>query len=256
MNIISKPSDNYLPRRDPITGDPVAITMLIVHFTQIDAAETLAHFSKPHGVSAHYTLTDTCEIWQHVIESNAAHHAGISHWQGHDNVNNRAIGIEIVHPGYRWHDGLSTEDTVVIPGMRTQWYPYPMKQIETLVPLIHQIIARHHIQPHNIIGHSDIAPDRKVDPGPLFPWEWMARTHGIGLWPPFGEPSASLDLSEEHVRKLLIKIGYDLTEEMTSRHFTRRIRAFQMHWRPTCIDGLIDAQTVWRMQKIAQSIHE
>ncbi len=254
MNIISHPSDNYAPRLDAITGDRVAIEMLILHFTQSDALETLAHFNKPQGVSAHYTVTDTCEIWQHVIESNAAHHAGLSHWRGHDNVNNRAIGIEIVHPGYKWHDRLSVDDTVVIPGMREEWVPYQMKQIETLVPLIHQIIARHNIKPHNIIGHSDIAPDRKIDPGPLFPWEWLATEHGIGLWPCFDTPPHTCDLSENHVRDLLVNIGYDINGDMMRRHIERRIRAFQMHWRPTRIDGVIDVETVWRMQKVADTI--
>lgn len=254
MNIISKPSENYGPRLDPQTGDHVKVEFLVLHFTQINAEETLANFLKPNSVSAHYTITDAYDVWQHVLESQAAHHGGVSHWRGRDNLNNRSIGIEIVHPGYKWHDRMLDDDTVTLPGMHEAWYPYNMKQLELLIPLVRQITERHNIKPFNIIGHSDIAPDRKIDPGPLFPWQWLAEEHGIGLWPKFGTPRGDVDLSESHVRELLIAIGYQLTPEMTARHLERRIRAFQMHWRPERLDGKADAETVWRMQKVAEAV--
>ncbi|USO01219.1 MAG: N-acetylmuramoyl-L-alanine amidase [Alphaproteobacteria bacterium] len=253
--VITKPSPNYTPRLDATTGNQVKVEFLIAHFTQISALETQKAFLTPGGVSAHYTVTDTGTIWQHVVESNAAHHAGVSSWAGIHNLNNRSVGIEFVHPGYRWHEKLSPENTVIIPGMREQWYPYSSRQLEVAVPLMKNIIKRHQIPQQGILGHSDIAPDRKIDPGPLFPWEWLSKNHGIGVWPKRTSPSAG-DTSAGQVVHLLRMIGYNFCDTMTRRHLERRIRAFQMHWLPENLSGQADEETVWRMRCVADAMQK
>src|SRR6478609_2257523 len=141
--------------------------MLVLHYTGMKtASEALARLCDPAAkVSAHYTVDEDGTVYVHVPENRRAWHAGVSHWAGVDNVNARSIGIELVNPGHEF-------------GYRA----FPEAQIASLITLCHGILSRHAIPAARVLGHSDVAPARKEDPGELFPWGELALA-GIGLWP-------------------------------------------------------------------------
>lgn len=163
--------------------------MLVLHYTGMPSGvEALARLRDPASkVSAHYLIDDEGTIHGLVAEDRRAWHAGVGFWRGVTDINSASIGIELVNPGHEW-------------GYR----PFPAAQIEALLELLHDIMQRHHIPPRNIIGHSDLAPTRKQDPGELFPWKYLADK-GFGLWPddrtPPGDPNALISL--------LHALGYD-----------------------------------------------
>ena len=162
MRIFSNPSPNFDNR--PKSAD---INLLIFHYTGMqsasDARRRLCDSSA--SVSAHYLIDEDGIIEQLVDEEKRAWHAGISCWQGISVLNNHSIGVELVNPGHEW-------------GYR----PFTAQQMDALLWLSKEIIKRHCILKRHILGHSDIAPNRKEDPGELFNWEWLAG-HGVGLWP-------------------------------------------------------------------------
>ena len=147
--MIDTPSPNFDERGLPIS-------MLVLHYTGMaDAATAINWLVSPESkVSAHYVVTEDGQVIRMVDEKKRAWHAGRAHWRGIDDVNSASIGIEIVNPGHEW-------------GYR----PFPDAQMGSLIPLIHQIVQRHKITRGNIVGHSDVAPGRKTDPGPAFDWD-------------------------------------------------------------------------------------
>ncbi len=153
-------------------GQDSRVMFLILHFTDASFADSLRILTQQQ-VSAHYLVSDETppRIYRLVDEGRRAWHAGESWWAGHAMLNAASIGIEIVHPGI----------VVAADGSR-QFAPYPPRQIEALLPLVKDIVARHRIRPDRILGHSDIAPRRKIDPGPLFPWRRLADA-GLIRWP-------------------------------------------------------------------------
>ena len=144
-----------------------AIDMLVLHYTGMKTAdEALARLCDPEAkVSAHYTIGTDGRVYAHVPEERRAWHAGVSFWAGEANVNGRSIGIELVNPGHEFG-----------------YVPFAETQIAALIDLARTILARHPIPPAHVLGHSDVAPGRKMDPGELFPWARLAQS-GIGLWP-------------------------------------------------------------------------
>lgn len=162
-------------------------------------------------VSAHYLIEEDGRIIQLVPEARRAWHAGVSHWAGVDNVNARAIGIELVNPGHEW-------------GYRA----FPQAQVSALIRLAHGIVMRHPIATSQVLGHSDVAPTRKEDPGELFPWEKLAQA-GIGLWPSAIQSDIGPDA--------LIRYGYDPKAPLD-----KVITAFQRHFRPSKLDGEWDSE--------------
>ena len=208
MNRIARPSPNQDARPD---GTP--IDMLVLHYTGMtDAAVALSRLCDPAAkVSAHYTIDEDGAIYAHVPEDRRAWHAGVSFWAGESNINSRAIGIELVNPGHEF-------------GYR----PFAEAQIGALITLCHGILMRHAIASARVLGHSDVAPMRKTDPGELFPWERLARA-GIGLWP---EKILS-DLTAD----ALPRYGYD-----PGAAPDKLILAFQRHFRPNELTGLWDAE--------------
>jgi N-acetylmuramoyl-L-alanine amidase len=196
MQIIPHPSPNQNAR-------PGGVDMLILHYTGMKtAAEALARLCDPAAeVSAHYMIDEDGTIYALVPEHRRAWHAGISYWRGRENLNDVSIGIEIVNPGHQW-------------GYR----PFPERQIDALAELCRAILSRHPIPPENVVGHSDVAPDRKQDPGELFPWRHLAA-QGIGVWP------ASEAVSGEGADAALTRIGYD-----PALPLALRLAAFQRHW--------------------------
>jgi len=222
--MLDRPSPNFGERRG---NRP--IDMLVLHYTGMaTAAEALERMCAPASeVSAHYMIDENGAVTRLVDEKKRAWHAGVAYWRGETDINSRSIGIELVNPGHEF-------------GYRN----FPDPQIEMLTILALDILRRHPIEPRNVVGHSDIAPERKKDPGEFFNWPALARD-GIGLWPGrhVGEPR---DI--ETVQRRLAKIGYKI--EITGEPDTQTryvVAAFQRHYRPERVDGLIDSETAGRL---------
>ena len=199
------------------------VSMLVLHYTEMKPVETaLERLTDPEaGVSAHYLITEEGEVIQMVSEAQRAWHAGTSYWRGIKDVNSASIGIELDHPGHAPENG----------GYRGFAEP----QFAALVPLVARIIKDHDIPRANVVGHSDVAPLRKIDPGELFPWDRLAE---YGLCLPVPQKIGSSDPFHNEGAFLLAleRFGYDITEGR------KAIEAFERRWRPERIDGRPDAQ--------------
>lgn len=211
MKIIERPS----PNQDARGG--VGVDMLVLHYTGMISGEAaLARLCDPAAkVSAHYTIDEDGTVYAMVPEAQRAWHAGQSFWAGARDINARSIGIELVNPGHEF-------------GYR----PFPDAQIGALTALCRQILDRHAIVPWRVLGHSDVAPARKDDPGELFPWAGLAAA-GIGFWPAPGE-----DPGEAAMAPLLMRYGYDPDVPLE-----KSVAAFQRHFRPSRVDGMADRET-------------
>lgn len=207
MRRVERPSPNQDDRGGAV------IDMLVLHYTGMQSAQAaLSRLTDPAArVSAHYTIDEDGTVYVHVPEARRAWHAGLSHWAGTANVNANAIGIELVNPGHEW-------------GYR----PFPEAQISALIPLCHSILMRHPIPSARVLGHSDVAPARKDDPGELFPWARLAEA-GIGLWPQKRAPGQGPEA--------LAQFGYDPTVPQD-----KVITAFQRHFRPRKLGGIWDEE--------------
>jgi len=229
--LIDRPSPNFDPR-----PEGVPIDILVLHYTGMRTAEeALARLCDPEAkVSSHYTVDEEGQIYRHVDESKRARHAGVSYWAGERDVNNRSIGIEIVNPGHEFG-----------------YVPFPNAQIAALIDLAHDILARHPIPQRRVVGHSDVAPARKMDPGELFPWITLAR-EGIGLFP-HSSPIAGFvtPASEEEFSAMLSSYGYGISPDVAVPLSTV-VAAFQRHFRPERVDGIIDADSHARLCALLQ----
>jgi len=216
------PSPNHDARPEGLPVD-----MLVLHYTGMpDEAAARARLTDPASeVSAHYLVAEDGAVLRLVPEARRAWHAGVSHWRGHEALNARSIGVEIVNPGHDW-------------GYRE----FPALQMGAVSALCRDILARHPIPPHNVVAHSDIAPDRKRDPGELFDWEGLAR-EGVGSWPPPWDGPAP---EPAEVPALLARIGY-----RPGLPLPMLLAAFQRHWRPERVDGIPDAGTRARLAAVA-----
>ena len=195
------------------------ISMVVLHYTGMPtAAEAEVRLVDAAAkVSAHYLIGEDGEVVRLVPEAKRAWHAGRSYWRGLNDVNSASIGIELVNPGHEW-------------GYRA----FPTAQMEALLPLLARIVKAHDIPRANVVGHSDVAPARKDDPGELFDWPLLAR-HRLALPVPevvLGDPFDN----EGAVLLALERFGYDVTDGRAA------VRAFQRRWRPSLIDGEIDLQ--------------
>lgn len=228
------------------------IKVLVVHYTAGDFDTSLATLTD-RQVSAHYLVParppvhdGKPRIWQLVPEQQLAWHAGSSFWRGATRINDTSIGIELENRGWQNVAGAK------------QFAPFEQQQIRALIPLMKFIISSYNILPQNVVAHADIAPQRKDDPGPLFPWRELAE-QGIGAWPdpqrvafylngrPPYQPVETASLLD-----LLARYGYDVKPGMTAGQQKRVIMAFQMHFRPTSWSGAADAET----QAIAEALLE
>jgi N-acetylmuramoyl-L-alanine amidase len=215
------------------------VKFVVIHYTVSNLPASIRILTE-QVVSAHYLLTDELEprAYSLVDETRQANHAGVSNWKNYTLLNSSSIGIEIVNPGF----------TVGADGVRT-WYPFPQAQIDQLILLLKQIVAKHHIPPENIIGHSDIAPGRKQDPGPMFPWFQLAQA-GLVTWPDGARVMAvrpQFDVQLPDVvwfQKRLAQHGYATPQTGELDTATRNVLiSFQMKYRPAIIDGTPDAET-------------
>ncbi len=251
--ITQRPSPNFDSR------DGQTIDMLVLHYTGMPTArEALDRLCDAQAkVSAHYVVDEDGTIYQLVAEENRAWHAGVSAWRGHSNINQRSIGIEIVNRGHEFG-----------------YHPFPVEQMKSVAALCKGVVSRHAIPKRNVVGHSDVAPTRKEDPGELFDWKMLA-TQKIGLWPRelrgkpsiFGMlagflmwcfsgdifPAVSLPTkknkamyaiasgplpSEEELKHRLESYGYDTAD------LPKTITAFQRHFFPKHLTGIWDHECV------------
>ncbi len=196
-------SPNFEPRRD--SKKPY---IFLLHYSGMtDFAEVLKKICDPASkVSYHYIINEDGAVYNLVDESMRAFHAGVSYWQGERDINSVSIGVSLQNPGHEF-------------GYR----PFPQIQIDSLKKLAQQIMERHMIKPEYILGHSDVAPSRKTDPGELFPWQELADC-GIGVMPKNPAPSA---LSEQEGKDLLARWGYDPACDIATS-----LVAFQSHYCP------------------------
>jgi N-acetylmuramoyl-L-alanine amidase len=212
LTIVDAPSPNF-------DGRELPISMIVLHYTGMESAQAaIERLRDPAAkVSAHYLVDEDGSILRLVDEDKRAWHAGRSHWRGVTDVNSASVGIEIANPGHEF-------------GYR----PFPDAQMGSLIPLVAEIKARHEITRGNVVGHSDIAPARKQDPGELFNWHALARLR-LALPRPTknlvdpGWPDAGFMLALE-------RFGYDVTDA------TAAVTAFQRRFRPELIDGEIDME--------------
>jgi N-acetylmuramoyl-L-alanine amidase len=211
---------------------PGGVDMLVLHYTGMQTAQAaLDRLRDPAAkVSSHYVVDEDGAVYGLVPEARRAWHAGVSFWRGRRALNDGSVGIEIVNPGHEF-------------GYR----PFPAAQIAAVTHLCRGILDRHPIPPCHVVGHSDIAPDRKQDPGELFPWAELAA-HGVGLWPGGADAGdAASGWDERRVRAALAAIGYDADGGDLSVLLT----AFQRHWRPEQVHGEADAGTIARLAQMA-----
>ncbi|MDB5407477.1 MAG: hypothetical protein JWL84_2389 [Rhodospirillales bacterium] len=194
--------------------------MLVLHYTGMtSAAAALARMCDPAAqVSAHYLIDEDGAITRLVAEEHRAWHAGAASWGGVADVNSCSIGIELQNPGHEY-------------GYRD----FPAAQIAALTELARDIVTRHRIPAARVLGHSDVAPARKQDPGEKFPWAGLAAD-GLGLWPDFGAAATPGDAARQ-----LTAIGY------ATGDLAATVTAFQRHWRPARCDGVLDGETARRI---------
>lgn len=213
-------------------------TYIVLHYTGMESgAAALARLCDAEaGVSAHYLIEEDGRIFQLVDEDKRAWHAGAGQWRDCDDLNSASIGIEIVNPGHEF-------------GYRA----FPERQIRALEALMPAILQRHQIAPGNVIGHSDLAPLRKEDPGELFPWARLAR-QGLSFWPGAGflPPLSGPSLQEGNeapdvgdIQRALATIGYKISADNIYGPETRAVViAFQRRFRQDKIDGIADPETL------------
>jgi N-acetylmuramoyl-L-alanine amidase len=219
-------------------GQSSRARFLVLHYTVSDRPTSIKILTEQQ-VSAHYLVTDEPKptIYNLVDEKNAAWHAGNSSWKNYTQLNNSSIGIEIVNPGWK--------DT---PTGRV-YAPFPQYQIDALIPLVRDIVTRNQIAPENVLGHSDIAPLRKQDPGPMFPWKQLADA-GLVAWPDATRVAVVTPVFQAQLpdvawyQKKLATWGYGLVQSGILDEQTRAVlSAFQMKYRPANIDGMPDVET-------------
>ncbi|MGV7093927.1 N-acetylmuramoyl-L-alanine amidase [Siccibacter turicensis] len=220
------------------------VKVLVIHYTADDFDTSLATLTDKH-VSSHYLIPATPPreggkplIWQLVPERELAWHAGASFWRGASRINDTSIGIELENRGW-----------IKVNGAK-QFVPFNPPQIAVLTDLARDIIARYDIKPQNVVAHADIAPQRKDDPGPLFPWQQLAA-QGVGAWPEASRVAFYLNGRDPYspvdtalLLDVLERYGYPVTPDMTPAQQKRVIQAFQMHFRPALWSGVADAQSL------------
>ncbi len=218
LAVVDRPSPNHGPRRGG------AVDMLILHYTGMESAgSALDRLCDPAAeVSAHYLIAEDGAISRLVAEDRRAWHAGASWWAGEADINSRSIGIELANPGHG-----------------PDWRPFAAPQMSALEILALEILARHPIPPHRVLGHSDVAPDRKRDPGEWLDWPRLAQA-GIGLWPDAAQADAK---PAQPVDAMMRRFGYRDASAAA-------VMAFQRHFRPARIDGIADPETCARLANL------
>ena len=233
------PSPNHDARPD---GTP--IDMLVLHYTGMRSGpDAIARLRDPQAkISAHYVVEEDGAVLRLVPEERRAWHAGVSWWRDMTALNDRSIGIEIVNPGHQW-------------GYR----PFGVLQTAAVCDLCLSVLSRHAVPARNVVGHSDVALDRKEDPGELFDWRGLAE-NGVGVFPPgvpdLGTVGGVRDAAGlRDVRRALGDIGYRVAPEGgLDPALSTVLRAFQRHWRGEAVTGQADAGTLVRLLAVARAV--
>jgi N-acetylmuramoyl-L-alanine amidase len=224
------------------------IDMLVMHYTGMKTGEeAFNRLCDPEAkVSAHYMVYEDGSVINLVQEEKRAWHAGISCWRGISSLNDRSIGIEIVNPGHEW-------------GYRK----FPEEQMDSLINLSKEIMERHSIPARNVVGHSDIAPARKEDPGELFNWQALAK-EGVGLWPRVGRvwrggevliKPGKEDVDVARVQKMLADYGYHIRVDGFYGPKTEYIvKAFKRHFVPEQLNVVWDKLADVRMKALLELV--
>lgn len=232
------PSSLSFDTSHPAVSQSSRVKYLIIHYTALDMPNSLRVLTE-QVVSSHYLVDEDPKSRIYVLadESQRANHAGVSSWKSDTNLNPSSIGIEIVNLGMR-----KGPDGPV-------WFPFPQSQIDKVIALVREIVRRHHIPPERVLGHSDIAPQRKQDPGPYFPWKQLADA-GLVLWPDAAQVAARRPLLEAlpppvaWYQSKLAAHGFAVPQTGVMDEATRTvIAAFQMKYRPSNYSGEMDAET-------------
>lgn len=207
MDVIALPSPNFDERMQPVS-------LLLLHYTGMPSGqEALDRLTDATSkVSAHYLVEEDGRVFQLVDESKRAWHGGVGYWRGITDINSASIGIEIVNPGHEF-------------GYRA----FPQAQMQAVAELCQDILSRHTIAPRDVIGHSDVAPARKEDPGELFDWRGLAM-QGVGLYPEVRSQMSGVGC------QALAEYGYGVENEK------KTIIAFQRHFRPAALTGQWDEE--------------
>lgn len=218
-------------------------SLLILHYTGMSsAAKAIDWLARAESnVSCHYVIDETGHVTQMVPERLRAWHAGVSYWRGETDINSRSIGIEIQNPGHE--DG----------------YPdFPARQMAAVIALSQDIVKRNCIAPEGVLAHSDVAPERKIDPGEKFKWALLAR-HGLGHWvrpSPLrpADPGLTIGSSGDvvlHAQKMLHLYGYNITPTGDyDAAMAKVVRGFQLHFRPACVNGRLDRSTLLTLKRL------
>lgn len=224
----------------------LTVDMLLLHYTGMQTGQAaLDRLCDPQWkVSSHYLVEEDGRVFQLVDEARRARHAGVSFWRGETDNNSRSVGIEIVNPGHEW-------------GYRA----FPEAQISAVIELSQAILSRHDIPAGHVVGHSDVAPDRKTDPGELFPWGLLAE-NGIGIAPPVIHEGGRLLISADgesevavRAQSLLSQIGYDVPSTgLWDPHSITNMTAFQRHFYPQRLDGLVDEGGLQALEMVARAV--
>lgn len=240
MNSIASPNFDARPA-------DCTINTLVMHYTDTKTTQEALDILCDHKkkVSAHYVVEQNGNMIALVDEKDRAWHAGVSHWRGRNHVNDVSIGVELVNPGERYG-----------------YCAFPQEQMHGLIELCQGILKRHKIPARNVVAHSDIAPDRKIDPGELFDWQQMAEA-GIGLWPDMQGGFDQRGVVEigmarpqvGDVQKKLQKFGYGIkVDGYFGVQMSYVVEAFQRHFIQTRLDGVWDEQCDktldWLLEKV------
>jgi N-acetylmuramoyl-L-alanine amidase len=247
MEIEQTPSPNFNDRK-------ADVDMLVLHYTGMESGEAaLARMCDVSAeVSAHYMVWEDGRVTQMVAEDKRAWHAGVGSWQGDSDLNSCSIGIEIVNGG---HDFPAADGSLP---------PYPAEQIAAVMALCHGILARHTIPQPRIVGHSDIAPARKADPGEHFPWDHLAKA-GIGIWPDQTEPPTKdvaiwvpgdTGAAVAGLQDQLAEVGYGVSRSgIYDAETQQTVLAFQRRWAANGrLDGLTAASTLSRIAEVSRAL--
>jgi N-acetylmuramoyl-L-alanine amidase len=216
-------------------------TILLMHYTGMpSAARAIDWLSRPESkVSCHYVIDVDGRITQMVPEALRAWHAGLSYWAGERDINSASIGIEIQNPGHE--DG---------------YHPFSRSQMRAVRDLARDIQQRHDIAPERVLAHSDVAPLRKIDPGEKFDWRWLAKS-GVGHWvPPVGIRGSEVAANDRDLcRAMLETYGYGIgVEGVSGPELSTVVRAFQRHFRPERVDGIVDYSTLATLERLLNAL--
>lgn len=219
-------------------GHDSRVQFIVLHYTASDLPRSLQLLTGDQ-VSSHYLIAEQPPtVYRLVDENRRAWHAGDSQWNGRTWLNSPSIGIEMVNRGY----------TTANDGQKI-WQPWSEQQIDTLIVLLKDIMQRHDLTPASVVGHSDIAPQRKVDPGPAFPWQRLAQ-EGLIYWPDSQAVATHMKVFTKQLpaiawfQEQLAQVGYAVPHHGELDEATRNVlAAFQMKYRPQRYDGEPDAQT-------------